>query len=249
MNPPQNPGAEYREAVWKSASLLVQASAIDPRPIPLRLIRERLQTLPLGAVSINTADGESCDIRLLYMELRRLGDNATTLDPPWPGPDIPFGPNTRLIWDVYSPNQILARARAVYSAAIEVYQELVRRMPPQVADRLSTYVKLPARLVGMVSPPRQGDGLQGIPTVAWYWEVLPQGSSTSVDLRLGTGRFGDAEFARARDTLKQFRPQAATWAETFVSYGEFDLQPLDPATQLANKWLESDLRQAGRRPG
>ena len=54
--------------------------------------------------------------------------------PPWPGPEERSAP---YVWNGYRPTAILARTRAVYSAALGAYFELVKRWFPRFKDDLS----------------------------------------------------------------------------------------------------------------
>jgi hypothetical protein len=178
----------------------------------------------------------------LRVEVNRLrGAGETELHDPWPGPDRDFGKGG--IWHPYSNEQILARAAAVYAGALEGYQQLVDVWFPKLAPRMRTAVTLPARLVGVVVPPRTNKGIEGVPRIDWYLEALPHGSRSTVDLRLGEDRMGVENIHLASDRLRSLRPEAVAWLNTVLHHGVLEILHPNSATELAYSWLWDDLRQ------
>jgi hypothetical protein len=238
---PVNEGPLAWEAVWQAALAITGRAPASPGPIPLVEIEERLSRLPISAILVSMyRRGYQLDLlRVEVDSLRKAGE--TELRGPWPGPDRDFGGGG--IWASYTDKQILARAKAVYAGALEGYRLLVDTWFPRLAPGLQTAVTLPARLVGVVVPPKPEKGIKGSPVIDWYLEALPSGRRSTVDLSLGEESMGVEYLRLANDRLRALRPKAAMWISAWGHHGDLDVFRPNSATALAYDWLRNDLKR------
>lgn len=168
------------------------------------------------------------------------------LHPPWPGPDRDAQAST-WIWDSYTDEQLLAGVTAVYGAALEWYQWIVDAWFPKVAPRMETAVILPARFVGIVVPAPRNEEHWGGPRMSWYWDPLPHGSHSSIDIRLGKELLDFTNYYdEVTERLRRLRPAAATWISSRFHYPFIGRNlHTTPATELVYNWLWDDLRRVG----
>jgi hypothetical protein len=238
---PMDDGPLAREWMWQVMLAVTGRRRSRVGPIPLTEIEQRLLQLPKDAVAIRLG---RCKFVPAYVwrEVNRLRENAKTeLCAPWPEPDREtFG--SSWIWDPYSPGQMLARAKAVYAGALDGYEQLVRSWFPSLAPRLEMAATLPARLVGVITPPRPGSGLGSGPTIGWYFQALPRGKQSTVDFQLGEGMV-PVDSHSVLGQLHSLRPEVADWIGATVWGGYLDIFGSSPATELAYHWLWDDLKK------
>jgi len=239
---PVNEGPLAREAAWQAALAVTGHGSLHPGPIPIAEIEEYLSRLPENA-SLVGISGRWYNLNQFRVEVNRLcGAGETELHGPWPGPDRDYSGGW--IWDPYSDTQILARTEAVYAGALEGYRQLVDTWFPKLAPRLQTAMTLPARLVGVVAPPRLDKGFAGSPGISWYLEALPHGSQSTADLRLGEERMIGSEHLRSElDRVRSLRPEAAMWISATIHDQILDVFGPNSATELAYDWLRNDLKR------
>lgn len=240
---PVSGGPLMRELVWQAALAATGFGSLHPGPIPLAQIEEHLSCLPEDTVLLSIG-GRWYDVNQLRAEMNRFQKvGETKLHSPWPGPDRDFG--GVWIWSPYTDERMLARAQAVYGGALEGYRQLVDTWFPKLAPRLQTAVTLPARLVGVVVPPRPEKGFWGGPSISWYLDALPYGSQSTVGLRLGKHhiRAQDVDSRSALERLRSLRPQATMWIDFTTHQGFLDIFHPNSATELAYNWLWDDLRR------
>lgn len=239
--PVDDPGL-LDEALWLMAPRPGGAGAYWPGEVPLDSIREELQSLgPNAAVELRDRVVDS-DLLLAHIERLAL-DGVTSVGMPWPGPDRAIAGGW--VWDPYSPERQLERARAVYAAAIHAYQALVDAWFGGLRARMYTAAVMPARLVGEYEPPVDGRGWDA-PTMSWHWEPLPEGSNPEVAIELGTAPPREdwyAEMEATQGRLRQLRPEAAGWLSTTYTSQVVDVFDAAPVCEIAYKWLEADLKR------
>ncbi|MCK4548244.1 MAG: hypothetical protein KAW17_12485 [Candidatus Eisenbacteria sp.] len=242
---PLEGGGLMDEAIWEIALRITGSGSLSQGPLSLEDIRKGLPESPKGT-SLASVPGRVYRLNLIRALKARveqlLGDGDKAMRPPWPGPDRGF--HGGYIWEPFSEDQMLARARAVYTAALEGYQELVKSWFPGFGHRLGTAALLPVRLVGIVRPGKRGRGYDGSPGFSWYMEPLPAGSRTTVDLEIGREdfRFEDPGVQFAADRLRALRPDQAGWLSLSLHWGGLDVFQPDSATKIAYEWLVDDLR-------
>lgn len=243
---PISDGPLLQEAVWQTALTVTQRGSFYHSPIPLIEIEECLSRLPGNIFP----SGVNEQLRKHYLNqlvtevnrLRKLGE--VELYPPWPGPDRNF--INGWIWESYTQQQMLARAKAVYAGAIKGYQQLVNTWFPKFAPRLATAVTLPARLVGIVTLPQPDEGPRCFPGVEWCFEALPHGQQSYVDFCIGeTGTLmKNVHFPSAlNERLLSQRPEAAAGIRTSMHSQILDVFKPNSAIELAYSWLWDDLNR------
>jgi len=228
------------EALWQAALVVTGHGhgSLYPGPIPLAEIEKRLCHLPEDAMI--TAGSWRLYVghfKAKVSDLREAG--KTELQMPWPGPDRKMS-GSMWIWEPYTDKQILARARFVYAGALEGYQQLVDMWFPRLASRMQTAVTLPARLVGVIAPQNQG---KSSPTISWYWEALPYGSQSIVDVQIGEIGLDDTYLLSAFDRVRSLRREAVTWIGATLFNGVLRIFGSNPMTELVYTWLWDDLKR------
>ncbi|HKZ83895.1 MAG TPA: hypothetical protein VJ793_09605 [Anaerolineae bacterium] len=244
---PINSGPLADEEIWRTALAITDRGSLYPGPIQLSELEEILVHLPESAL-FQRAGGRLCDPARLRAAVNRLRDaGETELHCPWPGPDRDFG-GGGWIWEPYSPEQTLARARAVYSAALEGHRQLVNKWFPTLAPRLQTAATLPARLTGILAPARPGSGFEGAPAMRWHLEPLPHDSQNeiaiSLDEELPNLRYDDDDDVNSLyERVRLMRPHAMAWIGAVIQDEVLDIFHVNPATELVYEWLWDDLQQ------
>jgi hypothetical protein len=227
-------GSLMREFVWKTAITVTRHGSLNHNPIPLTEIEERLNEVE---------NVDLYDLRFLEREVKRLRQAGNGyLHPPWPGSDRDLQGGGR-IWDLYTPNQLLARARRVYEGALRGYQELVEAWFPNMSNDLRTSVLLPAKLIGALVLPQEGERFNSS-TISWYLEPLPAGSESVVDIRLREQHIPMRKLLRPlAEQIRAQRPAAAQWIGASLHGRAIELSSERPMTDLAYQWLCEDLKQ------
>ena len=202
-------------------------------PIPKNLLEERLKSYPPSGTNIDGGDSFEVD-RVREVLARLMEENVDShLYPPWRGPENLTGP---FVWSGYSPEALLARTRAVYTAALEAYYEVVDCWFPRFRGDLMLESERPFRLVGMVRPTLEPDAWHGNPRIDYYREPNPSGPDFTVDLQLGDE---SACETFCKHTDDRFENQEI---DNFAS-SRLDIFGLDAAENLTYSWLLEDLRR------
>jgi len=236
---PVSDGPFANETFWQAMLKLTDRGSMYPGGIPLDEIKERLSQLPSKATLIDI-DKWRFTVDYIWTQVNRLRETGETeLSAPWPGPDVEIHRGHR-IWESYTPEQVLARAKAVYTGALEGYQQLVDQWFPRLAPRLHKAVTLPACLVGRIVP-SPGEGFHSGYTISWYLEALPSDAETTVDLQLHDHLIEWDVLESLYSRLRSLRPEAAAWINTTLTSGILRIFRPDSATELAYSWLWDDL--------
>lgn len=218
-----------QENNWVAGQAIMKRGSFDNTPIPVAEIKNRLDELSKHDQVLQQLPW----FISLREELSRLQKNGkSALVSPWPGPDQES--KGGWIWSPYSSQQMLARARAVYAAAIEIYVRIVDTWFPKFRWLLFTAAILPAVIRGTIVVKEIGPG------ISWFLDPQPEGSSTAVELELSDhfqkpdldGLYRKAS-ARRSAPIRGFR---------CVGSSILDIWDTAPATKLAYEWLEEDLR-------
>lgn len=236
---PIGDGPLQRERLWRLVLLLAGKGSLYYDPIPIEKIEKRvLQLGDLGPfLNFNGHDLNLAEIRQEIEGLKAKG--VATLDPPWPGPDLPGG---RSIWSGYSDKQILARAKAVFGGALEGYRQIVEKWFPNFASRMELAALLPAKVVGFIWIDHEE------PRGVWHLEPLPRGASCSVEFQLAPGGQNPAVVhdEGLKDIIQRMyalRPEIAEWYSYSYHHGHPDIFDSDSATRMAYDWIKNDLRR------
>ena len=240
---PVSDGPLLREAVWQTALKVTKRGIFHHSPIPLVEIAECLPNLPLNIFhSRVTQQMRRYYLAQLATEVNRLyAIGEVDLHPPWPEPDRNLRDGWS--WEGYTQEQLLARAKAVYTGALEGYQQLVNTWFQKFAPRLKTAVIMPVRLVGVI-PLLESGSLGGL---SWYFEVRPRECSNVVDFNFAQQNTSvhDTRLQSVLDEkLNSLRPEATMWiGGTSMSWSSLDIFGSTPATDLAYSWLWNDLQR------
>ena len=179
-----------------------------------------------------------------------LANGQNVISDPWPSFDQPF-PSGGQIWQLYSRQQLLERTNAVYSAALHIYADVVRRWFNCFATRLPLYNMMPVGIEGYLAVPDSQDELRRGPFLVWRPRILPSDQRSLAIFELGLGHFGDREeediyFREEQDNFVNLRGGYAgdmqplhvtsAWTDPIVSWDR-------PATAIAMDWLNGELRE------
>ena len=149
-------------------------------------------------------------------------------------------------------NEILRKyVEDVYLGAFEGYQQLVNTLHPKFLPKLPLASILPARLVGVIVPPSSSSNSV---TWSWYWEALPEGSSSEVKFQLRDYPLSEKE-SNVQSALQKIQSLYPQWRRHFSVKSKSissSTSPISrnmlgsyPVTHLAYTWLWEDLQQVG----
>lgn len=246
---PYSPGGPAQaEATWLLATTLADRNPLFVDQIDIEPLLDRLEKTVADAerhhansVSLLTRGGEvdattACDA---LRALRARG--VTQLTSPHPVSDQrPNGGG--MIGDYYSEERLLSFATSIYEQALVVYEDLVAHAFSAVADRLVLHVTLPARYVGFLDPrDTESDRWRRMPVLSGYFEPLPSGEPSVVDIRTSRDRFDLSTDHGLVDRLRSRRPEAARWITGWTGGGVFPMTNSTPSSALAYGWLWRDL--------
>ena len=144
------------ETAWRIALFALRGGDLwTTQPIPKRDVLDRLLQIRIRASSPSRVRSPDLDKIEEGLESLRTVE-GDYICPPWPGPEQRSAP---FIWSGYTATDILARTRAVYSAALRAYFELVNRWFPRFKDDLSLASKAPLTMVGVIGKSTSPGGL------------------------------------------------------------------------------------------
>ena len=232
--------AAGKEIAWDAAIALEKRGRMSSRPIEVAALQAKLANLPGDLLRLRP-NGPLIPIGVLHRYLDRHPE-LDLLVPPYPSPDI--APATNWVWDGYSDKQLLARTTAVYGAAIEIYESLVSQLFTTFAAELRLAQLLPVRLVGRLRP-MHGTDMSGAPSLSTFFEALPDGSKSRVEISIGTEPWTWEEIQQAVAASRSRRPHADRWLQVVRSEEHLEVFGSDPATRIAYEWLVEDLAPSG----
>jgi nucleoside phosphorylase len=239
---PLLPGPLLDEEIWHQAIVLCRIGSLFTAAIPLDDLRARIQ--PFGPrCRLGHWNGRSYDFAELREAIERLAElKVTELNCPWPGRDRDGG---RYVWSSYSPARLCERAQQVMAGALKAYSQLVEAYFPRFVNRLPLAGLMPVHLIGHFLSLDPGGGDAG-PWLQWFFEPLDAGSRNQVSLDVGAAAIAAAEKLDGRavfETIRRRRPDRWRWVYNGVNRGHLDIFQDRPATDLAYRWLERDLRE------
>ena len=173
---------------------------------------------------------------------------------PWPNSDLPIVSGS--IWEFYSDERLLERTKEIYSGALRIYVSIVERWFPGFCRRLPLYRMLPVKLEGWVKPGRKESERGRGPTLDWHVRIMPESQQNEVLFELDLGLTdtlrrefidrGDHLYEEQKSVFEALRPDLpGAFSMTLTSSGLSELWDPYPATELAHRWLRSDLRELG----
>ena len=221
----------------------------------LSVIRNILQSLASESVGFQFRASSGDTIRLTVGDLRRIekhldklaGRGECLVSEPWPLPDRPMGSGWK--WERYSGEQLLKRTNSVYSSALRIYQNMAEHWFGNFCNRLGLYRLLPVRLEGNLALPGAYDDIRLGPGLTWRSRSLHVGENSFAAFTLGdqNGAIDDrmSYFEDEANRLKTLRPESDVEYSLSVVLTVLDVFGFLPATELATRWLNDDLREVG----
>ena len=216
---------------WRAAlAVLGRRGSLDSRPIAKAALLEGLRSYRRDE-PYSTRDLHFEEVRETVAHLLREGGAAGFVFPPWPGPERLVGP---YVWSGYSPEAVLARARAVYAAGLDAYLEMVDCWFPRFRADLELSSRRPVKVVGMVAAAADEDHWG--PSMWWYVEPGTRGGAGwEVSLSLGSRAEQQRFVERAQNERRN-----GSFSYTMSMLSVFSV---DAAETLAYSWLREDLRK------
>lgn len=243
--PQDSPLATERE--WFLAQHIIRRhSGRRPGAIPLAdltdAIEEMMETVNRSVRArwtIGSAQLDSADIRWIRPRLTR--HHGEVLPPPRPAPDRTPAGNSCWRWRAYSPELTCSILTEVFRDALIGYHDLVTTNLTQFGDALGMFSALPLRVIGNVimdiDDPGDNDGM-------WY-TLTPD-----PDTRRGAPPRVDFTLAAAPqpfhlDDTRAFRNRRYAFHQPFSRLTILPTGQDRAATNLAYRWLASDLKSLG----
>jgi len=232
-------GYLYREKIWEFALKVMRFGSLHEKPINLDDLEAKIVDY------LESYKGKGHTIyHELNIHLRKLrNNNLTVLSPPWPTGDLRNN-SGGWIWSSFSDMQVLKRAIAIYSAALEEYNNLINGLFVNFKSRMLIGTLIPVKMHGNIhflDTVIEPFGRE--PVMSWYFEPLPLESRNEVDFCLSDA---DLIMVDTYDLLvinRKMRPKARNWISSFTHNGVLDIFNINPLTKIIYGWLESDLKR------
>ncbi|MEU9982255.1 hypothetical protein [Streptomyces sp. NPDC050856] len=172
------------------------------------------------------------------------------LTPPWPSVDV-NRPSSGWVWKFYTPERLLELTRFVYARALDAYAEMMSTLFANFTYTLNHSSLLPATLKGTLHV-GEGDSFTDGPVLDYCLIPLAdtESSQSRVDISIAQSREVriPQEYEKYQPYLRRFHidnPERAPfsfhgWTQTALHIWESR-----PATNIAFRWLWSDLRSLG----
>lgn len=227
-------GFIHQEQLWEHALRALGHGDLHQKPISL----EKLE--PAVARKLETFENPNPhwqELQNLIILTREAGQ--TELKYPWPEPDIDsYG---GWLWNSYSDEQILNRARVVFSSALEEYSRIIEKYFIALKSRMLIATLLPATMVGTI---RFSDTRfdKHSPGIDWYFEPLSLDKQSCVEINLADKPSPIDVYALLQKN-RRMRPQASEWITSFVSHGFLRIFQVKPVSEIVYRWLKDDLRR------
>lgn len=209
----------------------------------IRYIDERTTTI--ASVGIGDLVFRPEDIRLIRRHLVQLSsDGEEFISDPWPGLDV-TGPRIgghRAWHDGFTQQQLLARTKAVYAAALRIYKHIVDSWFGAFAKSLRLNRLLPVRLEGRLIVPGPSDQRNDRPFINWWPRPVSEGETSQVAFELASPDYVHQHATRLMiETAEQesFKRGDVFWSQTTALH----LHHPRPATELAHEWLIEELQE------
>ncbi|PZO40650.1 MAG: hypothetical protein DCF19_12260 [Pseudanabaena frigida] len=147
------------------------------------------------------------------------------------------------------------RVEEIYKAALDEYQNLSKLWFENLLSGMQIAGLLPARLVGIFTPPLLPDNPYGdSPRFDWYLEPLPKDSQNIVEIKFSEDVRNDAYETYCKlsssiaNRLRDLRPNSSSWLRCNPHGESIDISLFRsdaPVTVLVYSWLKEDLRSIG----
>ena len=243
-----------RELVWTFALAITRRGEFSPGVIQagavLESVRQMIAQAEREAIvfEIGRLEIRPFELRLMEAVLEGVVQRGErTVSDPWGGFDQDVSGRTGGLntWDFYSDERLMERSTAVYSAALQLYIEMVDRWFGSFRRRLKFARLFPVELEGRLRKVQRGH-MSGAPSLRWCARALPHGERSRVTLEWNGSDFDLMSFWREEEeNLRSVR--TGSDATPCGIRGELlpGIGSTRPATNLAHAWLVCDLRELG----
>ena len=185
---------------------------------------------------------------------KKLTDGEIFIKDPWPGPDrtLPAGKTSWRRFEDYSDERLLERVVAIFEAALRIYRDMTATYFKNLGTSPKRRIILQSKLEGRMIIPSSYDSYRDSPVLTWWPRYAEDDEQSRIDFQL------EYEDGDTHDRIRRVREVAISEnLERFgVSFSHQGMLPsLDrnrrgfdferPATELAYKWLNDDLRDIG----
>ncbi len=205
----------------------MQRGELSHKPIMLNELNGKLNSLHRSEENVKLRMSK------YLKELEMNGEKF--LNPPWPGPDKDDNLGN-WIWSPYSPERLLERISLILNASMTEYISFVDIFFKPLAERLTTYRILPAKLTGYLD--HLGAGL------LWYFDPLPMNENSFTDLQLDKDKSRSDFYQKNKELHKRFKKMRPSLSRYFSSRDQIlghEFFGPTPVTDLVYYWLKSDL--------
>ncbi len=230
-------GHMFRETLWGYALDAMRFGDLYDKPI----ILDQLEPRVLERINLNGNNQHTKwhDLLVFIQKQKKAGEGQFRI--PWPCSDIELNTGG-WIWERYSEEQVLKRAKVVYTAALEEYENIANSLFTNLKPRMLIGTLLPIKMHGQIrfidsSSWRRRPGLN------WYFEPLPVGSDNVVDFTLNGNRENLIDPHDLLIVNQKMRPDSKEWISAFTSFSVLDIFNASPITGIVYGWLEADLRR------
>ena len=265
---PVNQGVMSREAAWRGAiaifkhwqSRLLIDSTLTREKISVNFLEESLsqidedyRTLPDFSISYRK-EQDFC-LNCLRQEIKLMKEvNINDFSVSYTDVDFAY---RRMRWDSDPDkiNKLKKRVEEIYKAALDEYQNLSKMWFENLLSGMQIAGMLPAKLVGVFTPPMLPDNPFGSsPVFCWYLEPLPENSQNIVEIEFNEDVKNNPYETYCKqsniiaDQLRKLRPNASAWlsCNPHGSYLDISFFRSDaPVTVLVYSWLKKDLHSIG----
>ena len=168
------------------------------------------------------------------------GDDV--LVPPWPG-------GVFVEYTSCKGSLVLERTNVIFTAALQIYQELVERWFPTFSNRLNLYQMMPVRLAGELTLPEKGDPNGPVWDLDWRTHVIPNEEESITDFVLAEKNGVPPDFEtywqQESERIQSLRSDVKTFLSPMFVSQVVGLTNDQHATNLAYEWLADELRDLG----
>ena len=238
-----------KERLWRMALALVGRGSLDRRSIPTSQVATAISrmTAPNTRFFANTVE---VDVRAMQSAIDVLAANGQDLFvSPWSGPDLKNRTGS-WIWSGFGPERTLELTAGVYGAAMDVLEALVRTWFPSLRHRLPHAAVLPAKLRGRLQISEGVDPrAYAPPFLSMFLEPADEGLPSTVEIEVAPARYSRAEVLDAAARFRLGRGSTSPWLSFFTTTESLaHVFDATPATTIAYRWLEDDLKRIGLLP-
>jgi hypothetical protein len=271
---PINQGVISREASWRAFLAvfqnwqdrrLIDPNLPKPKQIAVNFLAEAMsqideelsQNIYRNLPEIHSISDKEQDFCLncLRQEIKLMqANNISDFSVTYTDVDIAY---KRMRWDSDPEkiNGLKKRVEEIYKAALDEYQNLSKLWFENLLSGMQVAGLLPARLVGIFTPPLLPDNPYGdSPRFDWYLEPLPKDSQNIVEITFSEDVRNNAYETYCKrssiiaNRLRDLRPNSSSWLRCNPHGESIDISLFRsdaPVTVLVYSWLKEDLRLIG----